>query len=302
LRRALELSINVIAIKISDLIDPSNIIVTCRKLGVQSYLAPVLSLTLGASELSILEHSSAFCVFANGGMKVDPVSILRIEDRNGNILYKHEIVEKRVYDSNKIYALINMMRGVLTRGTGQGAYVPGYDIAGKTGTTDDYRDAWFIGFTPNLLCATWVGNDDNSPMVEMTGGWIPAQMWKAYMSFALPKFPKEYFPYPRGMVRQRICIEGKALATAACPEASVTEDLMWESSQYTQYCSVHSIFPGLGSQGGGRTDWEKTFYPDTNKLIFLDTNANKPAEPTPAVKEAPKPEQNINKMDYNKGL
>jgi penicillin-binding protein 1A len=302
LRRALELSINIIAIKISDMIDPSNIIVTCRKLGIQSYLAPVLSLTLGSSEISVLEHCSAYCVFANGGVKVDPVSILRIEDRNGNVLYKHELVEKRVYDSNKIYALVNMMRGVLLRGTGQGAYVSGYDIAGKTGTTNDYRDAWFIGFTPNLMCATWVGNDDNSTMIEMTGGWIPAQMWNRFMSYALKKYPKEYFPFPRGMIRQRICVEGKALAGMACPEDKVVEDLMWEDNPYTQTCQVHSLLSGVVSGGSNeRSDWERTFYPDKDRIVYLSMdNQPKPAQTSAPVQ--PKKQKVQSTVDLTKGL
>jgi penicillin-binding protein 1A len=301
LRRALELSINVVAIKLTDMIDPSNIIITCRKLGIKSYLAPVLSLSLGASELSILEQANAYIVFANGGIKVDPVSILRIEDRNGNVLYRHELTQKRVYDADKIYALVNMMRGVVLRGTGQGAYIPGYDIAGKTGTTSDYRDAWFFGFTPNLLTVCWVGNSDNSKMVEITGGWIPAQMWKSFMEFALPKYPKEYFPFPRGMIKQRICVEGSALASKTCPEDTIVEEYVWETSQYTDYCQVHSLFSGLGGGQNQRADWETTFYPDTNTIIYLNgatVEENKTEDVT-----TPKVQQKVQpKVDVNRGL
>lgn len=300
LRRALEMSINVVAIKMTDMIDPSNVIITCRKLGIKSYLAPVLSLSLGASELSILEHASAYICFANGGVKVEPVSILRIEDRNGNVLYRHEIAAKRVYDPDKIYTLVNMMKGVLLRGTGQAAYVPGYDIAGKTGTTSDYRDAWFMGFTPNLLTVCWVGNDDNSKMVEMTGGWIPAQMWKAFMEFALPKYPKEYFPFPRGLVKQRICIEGHALASKTCPEDKIVEEYMWETSQYTNYCQVHSLFSGLGGGQNQRADWEVTFYPEVGSIIYL--NGSTVEEKKAEAVVAPKVQKAQPKVDVNKGL
>ncbi|GBR76698.1 murain transglycosylase super family [Candidatus Termititenax persephonae] len=306
LKRALELSLNVAAVKVSDIINPSNIIVTCRKLGVQSYLAPVLSLTLGASDISILEHTAAFCTFASGGVRVDPVSILRIEDRNGNVLYRHQIVPRRVFDARHVYALVYMMRGVLQRGSGQGANIPGYDLAGKTGTTNDFRDAWFLGFAPNLLTAVWVGNDDNSPMQEVTGGWIPAQMWHMFMSYALPKLPKEYFPYPRGMVKQRICVAGKGLATPMCPESDVVEELMWENGIYTEQCQAHSILGGLVPALTARSDWERTFFPDTGRIIFLSDveDEEKPTNnPQSAIIPAAGHKQlDDAKIDVNKGL
>lgn len=306
LKRALELSINVVAIRVSDIIDPSNIIATCRKLGIQSYLAPVLSLTLGASETSLLEHGAAFCTLANGGVRVDPVSILRIEDRNGNVLYKHQISPRRVFESRYVYALIYMMKGTLQRGTGQGANIPGYDLAGKTGTTSDYRDAWFIGFAPNIVTVTWVGNDDNSVMQEVTGGWLPAQMWRMYMAYALPKSPKEYFPYPRGMVKQRICVTGKALATAMCPASDIVEELMWETGVYTNSCQTHSIFGGLVPLSASRPDWEKAFYPDTGSIIFL-SNAEEEKGSTSNVQSAIIPSSGMKqidsgKIDINRGL
>jgi penicillin-binding protein 1A len=305
LKRALELSLNVVAVRVSDILDPSNIIVTCRKLGLQSYLAPVLSLTLGASETSILEHGAAFCTLAGGGVRVDPVSILRIEDRNGNVLYKHQIAPRRVYEARYVYALIYMLKGVMQKGTGQGANVPGYDLAGKTGTTTDYRDAWFIGFAPNIVTVVWVGNDDNSAMQEVTGGWLPAQMWHMFMSYALPKLPKEYFPYPRGMVKQRICITGKALATPMCPESDVVEELMWENNIHTSSCQEHSIFGGLVPAGRSRPDWERTFYPDAGSIIFLSdmeeaaTTNNVQSAVIPA---AGRKQIDSGKIDVNRGL
>jgi len=304
MRRALELSINVVAIKICDLIDPSNIIVTCRKLGLTSYLAPVLSLTLGASEVNMLEVASAYTVFANSGVKVDPVAILRIEDRNGNVLYKHELKEKRVFPANKIYMLVDMMRGVVLRGTGRGANIHGYHIAGKTGTTNDYRDAWFFGYTPNIVTACWMGNDDNSPMHNVTGGWLPAQMWREYMSYVLPKRDKEYFRYPRGAVRQKICLDGKCLAGPHCPKESVIEDYMWRGHEYTEHCQVHGVFSGVTGFSTSRPDWEKTFFPNKNKIVYLNNKQEEEEEvPTEDVKKEIKQKKNImDTMDLGQGI
>jgi penicillin-binding protein 1A len=306
LKRALELSLNVVAVKISDMIKPSSIIITCRDLGIRVPLAPVLSLTLGASEIPVLEHAAAFCTFANGGVRVEPVSILRIEDRAGNVLYRHQIAPRRVFEARYVHALVYMLRGVMQRGTGQGANIPGYDLAGKTGTTSDYRDAWFMGFAPNLMTAVWVGNDDNSVMQEVTGGWIPAQIWKAYMAYALPKFPKEYFPYPRGMVKQRICVVGQALATSMCPESDVVEELMWENGVYTEQCRSHSILGGLVPVGAQRPDWERTFYPNVSSIVFLSEidEEDKPTNnPQSAVIPASGRKQiDGSNIDVNKGL
>ena len=112
--------------------------------------------------------------------KVEPVSILKIEDRNGVPLYNHRFKETRVLDENLVVTLVDTMRGIVDYGTGRGAKLP-RPIAGKTGTTSDYKDAWFFGFVPQLVCATWVGNDGNDPMNRVTGGWVPAQMWKMFM-------------------------------------------------------------------------------------------------------------------------
>ncbi|MBU0580791.1 MAG: PBP1A family penicillin-binding protein, partial [Candidatus Margulisbacteria bacterium] len=197
LRKALERSINVIAVKINDLVDPSNVIVTCRKLGLTSYLPPVLSLTLGSAEVSMLEMSKAYSAIANSGVKVDAVSITRIEDRNGNELFRHSIQQTRVFDDNVTNTLIDMMKGVVLNGTGRAALI-NRPMAGKTGTTSDYRDAWFFGFIPQMLTVTWVGNNDNSPMNEVTGGLMPARMWHDFMLEAVKNVPVAYFPRPYG--------------------------------------------------------------------------------------------------------
>lgn len=195
LQRALERSINVVAIKLTNLIGPQNVVRVARELGIKSPLAAYLSLPLGINEVTMLELASVYSVFANGGKRVEPAAITKIEDREGNVLFKHEIKEEQVFDPNLIYTLVDMLKGVVNQGTGTAARLP-RPVAGKTGTTSDYRDAWFFGFVPQLVCATWVGNDDNSPMNKVTGGSIPALMWRDFMKDALANVPPVDFPKP----------------------------------------------------------------------------------------------------------
>jgi len=269
LRRALEMSINVIAVKILDLVGPDKVIENCRKMGIKSYLQPVLSLALGSNEVNILEMTTAYGVLATGGIKVDPVSILKIEDRNGNVLFEHTISQKRVLNANIVALLIDMMRGVVLRGTGTAAALNDRPVAGKTGTTGDYRDAWFIGFTPQLVTTTWVGNNDNSPMQKITGGLVPAKMWKQFMEKAVQGTPVRYFAYPGGLVRQRICLDSGLLANVFCPSEKVVEELIWKERQLDRNCYIHTNFISLDG-GGARPDWESYFFPDTNNLIYLN--------------------------------
>jgi penicillin-binding protein 1A len=231
IRRAFEKSVNVVAVKLNDLVGPSTVVSMAKKAGIQSDLTPVLSLPLGANEVSMIELVQSYMVFANYGKKVAPVSILRIEDRNGVPLYNHRFKETQVLDENLVVTLVDTMRGIVDYGTGRGAKLP-RPVAGKTGTTSDYKDAWFFGFVPQMVCATWVGNDDNQPMNRVTGGWVPAQMWKAFMKEALVGVPAQDFKYPRGMVKRRVNWDTKMLASADTPDdAKVTIEKYWVGTE-----------------------------------------------------------------------
>ncbi|MBL6723044.1 MAG: PBP1A family penicillin-binding protein [Candidatus Margulisbacteria bacterium] len=231
IRRAFEKSVNVVAVKLNDLVGPSTVVSMAKKAGIQSNLTPVLSLPLGANEVSMIELVQSYMVFANYGKKVAPVSILRIEDRNGVPLYNHRFKETQVLDENLVVTLVDTMRGIVDYGTGRGAKLP-RPVAGKTGTTSDYKDAWFFGFVPQMVCATWVGNDDNQPMNRVTGGWVPAQMWKAFMKEALVGVPAQDFKYPRGMVKRRVNWDTKMLASADTPDdAKVTIEKYWVGTE-----------------------------------------------------------------------
>jgi penicillin-binding protein 1A len=210
---------------------------------------PILSLPLGANEITMIDMLRAYGCMASSGKLVDPIAILRIEDRNGVEIFRHRIRERVVYDANVIHALVDLMKGVVLYGTGRSANLP-RPMAGKTGTTNDHRDAWFIGFTPQLVTAAWVGNDDNSPMHTVTGGWWPARIWRQYMKEATDSMPLVDFPRPQGLVEARVCwAEGK-LARPECPETiqsgdsdkpvrRVTVEKYWAGRQPKEECSLH---------------------------------------------------------------
>jgi penicillin-binding protein 1A len=216
LKKALEQSVNVVAIKINRTIGPENVIRVARQLGINSPMYPFISLPLGAHEVTMLELVSAYGVLANSGRRVDVTGITRIEDRDGNVIYKHALNERRVADPEVVAQLVDMMTGVVRDGTGKNAYLP-RPIAGKTGTTSDYKDAWFIGFVPQLVTGTWLGNDNNTPMNRMTGGWMPAMMWRDFMKEALKSVPVLDFPKSTRSGPKRMAEEEETIPVEHAP-------------------------------------------------------------------------------------
>jgi penicillin-binding protein 1A len=142
--------------------------------------------------------AAAYAPFSNGGFKARAWGISRIRTAGGKVLYDHNL-EKRgrqtVIGSPALPYMNQMMRKVVTSGTGTGARVPGFDIAGKTGTTSDYRDAWFVGYTGGFVVAVWTGKDDNTPMRRVTGGVLPAEIWRRFMVTAHAQLPARDFDW-----------------------------------------------------------------------------------------------------------
>jgi penicillin-binding protein 1A len=195
LRYALEKSLNIPSIKLLERVGIQNVIDLARRMGINSHLEPGLSLTLGASEVSLLEMTSAFGVFANGGIRVEPTAVVKIENRDGVIIYEHKIQEKRVLDENVAAQVVDLMKGVLTNGTGVRGGID-RPAAAKTGTSQDFKDAWFIGFVPQLVTGVWVGNDDNTPMHGVAEVAVCPRIWKAYNQAVLAREPVLDFPKP----------------------------------------------------------------------------------------------------------
>jgi penicillin-binding protein 1A len=182
LKKALALSLNTVAAKLAYNVGPQNVVNTAHRLGITSELAPNASIALGTSEVTLLEMTSAFVPFANGGAPAPPFVIKRITTRDGEVLYERQgQALAPIVSSFDLGAMNDMMRAVLIEGTGRRAKFGKFDLAGKTGTSQEYRDAWFIGYSSYMVAGVWAGNDDNTPTEKVTGGSIPAAIWRDVM-------------------------------------------------------------------------------------------------------------------------
>lgn len=190
LRTALAQSINTVAVKVSERAGRFRVIDLAHKLGIQSDLTPTPAVALGASELSPLELTGAYAVFANGGEAVAPYGILEVRDAAGRVLYQRPPTPlARVADPWAVGEMNEMLMTVMSSGTGTAARLPDRPTAGKTGTSQSFRDAWFLGYVPQLVAGVWMGNDDGKPMAHVKGGSVPARAWKAFMTEALAGQP-----------------------------------------------------------------------------------------------------------------
>ncbi len=165
-----------------------------EELGIESELHGFPSLVLGAADLRPIEVTAAYATLAAGGTRHEPYVVERIEDRDGQVLYEHEAEPLEALDANTAHLVTDVLVDAVESGTGQAANLARPN-AGKTGTTNDYHDAWFVGYTPELTTSVWVGNLDNSPMEdEISGGSLPAEVWGAYMGELLDGTDAEEFP------------------------------------------------------------------------------------------------------------
>jgi penicillin-binding protein 1A len=197
MRRALELSLNAATIRLLERVGVSNVIDLAKKLHINSDFAPNLSLALGSTEVSPLELAAAYATVARGGKYIAPTTIRNIFTTQGEEIHR-DTAEEQVVSAEEAYMLVDIMKGVIKRGTaGKAARMP-YFLAGKTGTTNDFRDAWFVGFSPELLCLVWVGYDRDAFLRKReSGGTTALPIWMEFMSKALPLYPNEDFPAPQ---------------------------------------------------------------------------------------------------------
>jgi len=181
LREAFVRSLNTVAVKLAERINRKNVVEMARRLGLTTPIVAEPSLSLGTSEVSLLELTAAYAVIANGGYAVKPYGIVEIQNSAGQILYRHMPgPQKKILSDDVVLTMDSLLRDVVARGTAKQAQMP-FVAAGKTGTTQNYRDALFLGYGQNMTNGVWVGNDDASPMKNVTGGGTPARIWRNFM-------------------------------------------------------------------------------------------------------------------------
>ena len=188
LTEALSQSLNTVAVRLGLEIGPKTVAATAQRLGIRSKLDANASIALGTSAVTPLELVSAYASFANGGVSVEPYVITEVITRDGDLLYtRPDTTPHQVIDPAILANFNLMMRETLKSGTAKRADLPGWDAAGKTGTSQDFRDAWFIGYTGALVTGVWLGNDDNSPTKHVAGGSLPVEIWSRFMKQSLAK-------------------------------------------------------------------------------------------------------------------
>ena len=271
LATALKYSRNVAAARLGQKIGLDSVIKLARRMGIQEELPPHPSLALGSVEISPLEMATAYTVFPNEGVGVDVLSIKRVVDAREEAVEEHTFATKRDVLSPKVArAMVSMMKGVVDEGTAQKATLKKHDAAGKTGTTDSFRDAWFVGFTADYTAAVWVGRDNNAQMKKSYGGDLPARIWKQVMTEALAdKSPSKFFtdPAPKkpnastgsgpeGSAQEQpdrpkliltVCKETRLRAQPGCPSIG---KVRVDSPDEVDWCSRHS------AEAPKATEWE----------------------------------------------
>jgi penicillin-binding protein 1A len=260
LRDALKYSVNVVSVRAVQEIAPVNQVISyAHRMGITSYLAPFESIAMGTSVVTPMQLTSAYGVFAAEGILTKPIAIIRIEDKNGNVIEENHAQSAEVLSKQTAYLMTDMLRSVLTSG-GTGERVRSYfylDAAGKTGTTQEFGDAWFVGYTPQLVAGVWVGFDDDR--VHFTdwdgqGGRAAAPIWGMFMRDVYDDrdigLPISSFIQPEGVVTATVCAQTGKLATEFCPQ-KVTE--VFNSKYLPPVCDVHtSPSQQTGSQPDGK--------------------------------------------------
>ncbi|HEV2602339.1 MAG TPA: PBP1A family penicillin-binding protein [Microvirga sp.] len=215
LREALALSLNTVAVKVGFEVGAKAVVQTAQRLGIASPLQANPSIALGTSEVTPLELVAAYAAFANGGTGVIPYAIKEVKTTAGKSVYRRPAGGGlgRVIDPNAVAMMNTMMRDTFVIGTAKKGEIPGWEAAGKTGTSQDFRDAWFVGYTGSLVAGVWLGNDDGDPTKRVSGGNLPVEVWSAFMKTALKGAPPVALPG----IGPRAPSPGDGMAVAGAP-------------------------------------------------------------------------------------
>ena len=243
LRKALALSRNVSSVRLIEHIGPAKVAELASHAGIHSRLEPVLSLGLGSSVVNPLELANAFQTFANGGIHVEPFSVTRVEDSRGRVLEQHAPKEDEALSPQTAFLITHLLKAVVESGTAVRANVLGRPLAGKTGTTNENKDLWFVGYTPDLVAAAWMGYDDFSSLgrKDLTGGSTVVPWWTKIMARILKDYPARNFPTPEDIVFLKIDAESGLLAGPSCPRQILQPFLT--SAAPTQVCAQDHTRP-----------------------------------------------------------
>lgn len=254
-RTALEQSLNVPTVHVAHRVGLPRLLRLLKRLGLPVPAEANLSLALGSSEVSLLEMTAAYGVLAQEGLYVSPTSIRAFLNPDGKPLAVHSQEQRQAVAPQTAYLMTSLLKGVLERGTASRAQALGLRsiVAGKTGTTNDYRDAWFVGYTPDLAIGVWVGFDDGAPL-NLTGAQIALPIWADFARQVIPHDSSD-FSKPIGIVTRTIDPSTGLLATPACPERF--EEVFIEGTEPTDYCPLH---------GGG-------FWKQLMRILDLDSPA-----------------------------
>jgi len=265
LRRAFELSRNVVAVELAHDVGIDNVIDYAHRMGITENLEPDLSLALGTAVVSPLDMASGYSTIADGGIYTQPTGIRYVEDKYGSIIYDARFPQRRVaMSAGAAFIMTSLMQGVIQEGTGYPNAIIGRPAAGKTGTTSDFRDAWFVGFTPQLTAAVWVGNDDYSRMYESYGGNIPARIWASFMKGALKNVKPVDFPSPPPDVQiVRVCPGANRRSP---PGAGGLSEYFLNGTAPLEYCS------------------------GKKPKVAVAPRVTQPADATPAAADSPSPQ------------
>lgn len=230
LSEALAESLNTVAAEVGNEIGIDKVTALARRFGIRTQLHNYPSVALGSDEVTLLDITTGYGVLAKGGLRMAPYIVEKIANTRGDILYQRPAsASPRLYDETLAEDMTGMLNRVVVQGTGRAAQVAGWDVAGKTGTSQDWRDAWFIGYTTRYVGGVWVGNDNDRPMVKVTGGELPARIWSVMMTAALKGIAPEPLPGARA------------------PEEFLTSE---DQDRLTFYRRLGGAFAAIAARGG----------------------------------------------------